>query len=399
MRALRSVNPSAALVALGILTAAIYAGIVYLFPLLAYGFATKSYDLEKLSRGREWAAGFYVAGLLLVFAVFAAAFFLVRRMQRPLWPVVGFGLLFALILVWIYPITAIDIFYYVLQGRQEVIYGLNPLSIPASQVPGDPLVPLVGEWSAFPSPYGPIWGVLSTAVVRLGFAGPVDGSLAFKAIALAVYALCLLVLIWGTNRRADAVLLFAWNPLVLLEGPGHGHNDLLMITVAALALILWEKRHWWAAAVLVLALAAAIKIPVAILGPLLLASILRQQLAWPRRMLVFGIAALLSATTMLIAYIPYWPPWESMAVLSKMFANQHTYTIVSLFWLGLLKLQVGPPFSEVPRSVGTLVFVAGYLFLLRQVWLDRMKLYEAGFWAFFCMCIRQPVTGSGTLSG
>jgi len=41
-----------------------------------------------------------------------------------------------------------------------------------------------------------------------------------------------------------ALLLFAWNPLVLLQGPAHAHNDLLMITVATLALVLWRCRLW-----------------------------------------------------------------------------------------------------------------------------------------------------------
>ena len=134
-------------------------------------------------------------------------------------------------------------------------------------------------------------------------------------------------------------MLFAWNPLVLLQGPGHAHNDLLMITVAALAFVLWEKRRWWAAAVIVLALAAAIKIPVLLLGPLLLVSILRRQPSWSRRVLVFGAATLLGATTLLLAFVPYWPPWESLAGLPRLFASQRTYAIVSLVWLGLAKLQ------------------------------------------------------------
>jgi len=380
---LRTVNPPVAFALLGLLTAAVYAGIVYLYPLTVFGVATRPYDLEQLSRGRPWAAGFYVVGLLTVFAAFAAAAWLVRRMRRPLAPVVGFGVLFALILVWIYPVTAIDVFYYVLQGRQEVIYDLNPLVEPASQVPNDPLVPFVGEWSTFPSPYGPIWGVVSATVVRLGFVGPIDGALAFKAIALAVYGLCLLLLIWGTNGNAVAVLLFAWNPLVLLQGPGHAHNDLAMIAVAAAALVIWEKRRWWAAAIVVLALAASIKIPVLILGPLLLVSILRAEPTWRRRSGVFGAAVLLGAATLVIAFVPYWPPWVSLAGLPKVYASQHTYAIVSLVWLGLMNLHVGSPWVEGPRVLGLLVLLAGYGYLLRQVWLGRMALYAAGFWAFF----------------
>ena len=169
MRTLRAVKPNRRLPCLGVTTAFVYASIVYLYPLFAYRAATRAYDLEQLSAGRAWAAGIYVRGAAHCVRCVRRCFFLVPRLRRPLGAVVGFGLLFAFILIWIYPITAIDVFYYVLQGRQEVIYGLNPLSMPASLVPGDPLVPFVGEWSAFPSPYGPLWGVLSALVVRLGF--------------------------------------------------------------------------------------------------------------------------------------------------------------------------------------------------------------------------------------
>src|SRR3954447_19753249 len=91
MKLLRSLNPSALLVGLGLLTAAAYAAITYLFPLTLAGVATRAYDMEQYSRGREWAAGVYVGGLLLAFGAFAAAFFVVRRVRRPLPLVVGFG--------------------------------------------------------------------------------------------------------------------------------------------------------------------------------------------------------------------------------------------------------------------------------------------------------------------
>ena len=51
MKVLRSFNPSAVLVGLGLLMAAFYAGIAYLFPLGLAGTTTRGYDLEQLSRG------------------------------------------------------------------------------------------------------------------------------------------------------------------------------------------------------------------------------------------------------------------------------------------------------------------------------------------------------------
>lgn len=385
MRRLRAINPTVALVALGVFSAAFYAAIVYLFPLIVYAVATRPYDMEQLSRGgREWAAIFYAVGLLLVFGAFALAMPLVKRARHGLAWTIGFGVLFALILYWLYPITAIDVFYYVLQGRQEVIYNLNPLIQPASLVPTDPLVPFVGEWSTFPSPYGPIWGVLSAAVVRLGFSGTVNGPLAFKAIAVVLFIISIFVLAWGANRKAEAVMLFAWNPMILLEGPAHAHNDLMMITLAVLALVVWEKKRWWAPAVILLALGVAIKIPVVLLGPLLFVAVLRAQPTWSRRIWIGLAMIVLGAAVTLLSYLPYWPPWETVAGLAKMYSSQRTYTIVATIWLGLSKIHVGPPYStDYPRLAGTAILAVSYLMILWQLWVGKLKLYEAGFWALF----------------
>lgn len=377
-------KPSAVLIALGLISAAAYAAITCLFPLTLASGATRAYDLEQFSRGREWAAGVYVAGLLAVFACFAAAFFVVDRVRRPLPLILGFGFLFALILIWLYPVTAIDAFYYVLQGREEVLHGLNPLAVPAAQVPLDPLLPLIGEWKNMPSPYGPLWGMISATVVRLGFGGAVDGVLAFKLLALATFAACLLLLLWGVGRNAKAILLFAWNPLVLLQGPAHAHNDLLMIAVAALALALWVKRRWWAAAIFVLALAASIKAPALLLAPPLLVAILRTEHSWRRRVWIACASAGIGAATMLLAYLPYWPITDSLAGLIQAFATGRTYTLLSLLRLGLGRLNVPPPYDALgPRLLGLLVFHACYLVLLWRVWRGRMGLYTAGFWTFF----------------
>ena len=384
MKRLRSIPPTAAFISLGLISAAAYAAITYLFPLTLASGATRAYDLEQLARGREWAAGVYVVGLLAAFAAFAAAFFVIDRVRRPLPLVLGFSLFFALILIFVYPVTAIDVFYYVLQGREEVLHGLNPLAVPAAEVPLDPLLPFIGEWKNMPSPYGPLWGVFSAAVVRLGFAGAVDGPLVFKLLALAAFGACLLLLLWGVERNAAALLLFAWNPLVLMQGPAHAHNDLLMIVVAALALALWVKRRWWAAAIVVLALAASIKAPALLLAPPLLAAILREQQGWQRRIWIVVASAASGAAIMLVAYLPYWPLSESLSGLLQAFATGRTYTLLSLLRLGLGKLSVPPPYDSLgPRLLGLLVFHACYLVLLWRVWRGRIGLYTASFWAFF----------------
>jgi len=384
MKSLRSLNPTVLLICLGVITAAAYAAIVYLFPLSLVVGASRPYDLEQFSRGRQWAAGVYVVGLLLAFGAFAAAFPLVARIRKPLPLILGFGLLFALILFWIYPVTAIDVFAYVLQGRLEVLHHLNPLTAVASQAPTDPLLPFIGEWKDTPSPYGPLWALIASGIVRLGFMGTVDGVLVFKLLALITYAGGLLIVLWGARRSPAALLLFAWNPLVLLQGPAHAHNDLLMIVTACLGLVLWERRRWWAAGVLLITVGALVKAPALLLGPILLIAVLRREPSWGRRVLVFGATAVLGLAVVAVAYLPYWPPWESMIGLAQAFATQKTYTLLSLVRLSLTRLGVPAPYDfQGPRLFGLLVFHVCYLTLLWRVWKGRKGTYTAAFWTFF----------------
>ena len=55
-----------------------------------------------------------------------------------------------------------------------------------------------------------------------------------KGVALVSYFVCVLFIAAILQRVAPkralaGTLLFAWNPLILLEGVANGHNDLLML--------------------------------------------------------------------------------------------------------------------------------------------------------------------------
>jgi len=61
----------------------------------------------------------------------------------------------------------------------------------------------------------------------------------------------------GCNPSLIALTFFAWNPLILMQGPGNGHNDMVFMALMVLGIILWQRKLWWgAAAVLTLAVLA-----------------------------------------------------------------------------------------------------------------------------------------------
>lgn len=181
--------------------------------------------------GVALATALATAGLFLLYAL---AYRLCRgRDERRLWIVVlAFALLFALANFFVAPITSLDLYDYIARGRITALYGGNPYVHAPEKYPGDPMTDYV-SWRSTTSAYGPLWEALSALLVRLAGNSLWSNMLAQKALALAAYLLSLLLLAitlrhTAPQRTLAATLLFAWNPLVLMEGLGNGHNDMLM---------------------------------------------------------------------------------------------------------------------------------------------------------------------------
>lgn len=137
------------------------------------------------------------------------------------------------------PLSLTDVFNYINYARMEVIHHLNPYStIPALEPHGDPSFAL-SNWHGLFSPYGPLFTIMTFALVPLGVAG---SFWAMKAI-LVASSLAIAALIWRCARLVGRdpvqVLIFtSLNPIVLVWGLGGDHNDFLMVLFIVLALYL-----------------------------------------------------------------------------------------------------------------------------------------------------------------
>ena len=367
----------------GVACELIYLVYILLYPLTVYGHADRPFDLEQLSRSRPWMALVYTVGLAALFLIFWEALRVTRQVRVSLWLVMGFGLLFGFTLIWLYPVTATDLFQYVLRARVRVVYGANPMITPPSTFPNDPLLPFAGEWGNALSPYGPAWELLAEGIAWLGPRNAVSGALAYKCIALVAYLACTGLLAWGARGDAHALLFFAWNPLVLLQGLGNGHNDILMLAWALLALLVWERKRLWVPAVAAMALAVLTKASAALLAPLLMVVVLRAQKGWGRRIGVLAGAGALAAGLFLLAYLPFWPPWESLRGVVAEFSNRYTYTIAALLRMLLRLITSDSIAREIPRTAGRLIMAGVYVWTLVRLWRGRVQLAEAGFIAYF----------------
>jgi hypothetical protein len=128
------------------------------------------------------------------------------------------------------PLALTDLFNYINYGRMEVVHHLNPYtSIPILEPHDDPSYAL-SNWHQLLSPYGPLFTILTFAVVPLGVAA----SFWVLKVLLAAASLGTIALVWRCAQLLGrdplkAIVLVGLNPIVLVWGLGGDHNDFLMV--------------------------------------------------------------------------------------------------------------------------------------------------------------------------
>jgi alpha-1,6-mannosyltransferase len=246
--------------AIGFIELGLAAGVVYLVAL--YGFAQRNATR--------------VTTILLIFAAIA--------FRAPLWPME--------------PTLSDDLQRYRWEGKVQAA-GWNPYAI----APKDPRLEGLRDryyeimpGRELPAIYPPATELLFLATWKF-FPGPT----AFKTPFAAADILVLLLLSWMFRREADRdfrLAIYAWNPLVIVEFAGSGHNDVLALLgiVGGLALV----KKWPSIASVPVTLGAMAKVFPAVLLPVWI-----RRAAWPGKRAgwrAVGIAAVAA----LLVLVPYW---------------------------------------------------------------------------------------------
>jgi hypothetical protein len=192
----------------------------------------------------------YVAAMIALHIVYLGALiYTIRRARRSDGDtssdrqvgklVLGIGVACAIVLLWSYPLFSQDVFDYLFHTHEWVRYGASPFTHVPSQFSFDSLYPYV-SWTEAPSPYGPVWILLTAPLSWLAGSDLFANLVLFKGLSVLCYAgsAFLLYLTLGKalpRYRVAGTLLFAWNPLVLMEFGSSGHNDIVMVFFAILA--------------------------------------------------------------------------------------------------------------------------------------------------------------------
>lgn len=362
------------------------------FPLAQLYRTTPPVDYTKLTNYS--ASGFfaYVAGLVVLFGLYIWAIRLTAPAanpegQRTGGPAISFrfifiaGAILAVILIFSYPLTAIDLFIYAIRTRGWALYDLNPLATAPQTLPStDPWLGLAAEWVDAPSPYGPLWEWLSLAAFYLSGGDFLRHLFALKIVAMLAYLGCAWLVYQILQRlqpgwAAAGTIAFAWNPLVLLESVQNGHNDIVMIFFVLAAMWVMAGGKFSLKSVLLgcffLALSILVKFVTIIIVPFLLLAMTTQVTTWTKRLAVMLGYGLLISVLIVGPTLPLWPGWDNWAVLQA--GSGAGRSLLALLVLGLKEVW-GVNFAfDFSRNLLLGLFGLIYLYFLWQTVLNRYK--------------------------
>jgi len=292
--------------------------------------------------------------------------------------------LFGLTLLFQPALFSDNVFTYIFSGRILTIYHADPLNTAPIQFPFDPYLRWVGSGRYTPNIYGPLWLFISSLLVSIGN-GPVATLLLFKGVGLLSHFInCLLV--WAIlgkiapGRRLPGTLLYAWNPLAVIELAGSGHNEGILLTILLLATFLYVqgKGRWHEIGVLVaLGLAMSMNLIVLLIAPLFTWYLVRAERNVSRAFWGFCWRTLLGQGLVIPIYLQFWHGASTFfAITSAIDMQYYVHSPLGLLagpshWLFSLIAQWSqfPPVMQ-PTTASDVTLRASAIFIFALIYLD-----------------------------
>lgn len=297
----------------------------------------------------------FLSLVALAFAIYAIGVWCIQRysqqtihrrstqIMRCIW--VG-TIISGLALVFTPAMLSHDTFVYAGYGRLITVYHENPYFVTLSTHPQDPFTRL-DDWNNAPAAYGPVWLIVSALGSLIAGNQPLAYILLYRLLGLGTHLLNILLVSTALNasgysRRTilQGTLLYAWNPLALIESSLGAHMDVAMVTLILSGLLCWTQKEQKQAALLpniraslpsllCFTLAALIKFTTMPLIALFLALLARKiyaehvssekhnKLQWQMALRTIVIGGFVSAGCALIFYTPFWIGYSPRAILNS----------------------------------------------------------------------------------
>ncbi|HQX62223.1 MAG TPA: polyprenol phosphomannose-dependent alpha 1,6 mannosyltransferase MptB [Thermomicrobiales bacterium] len=367
-------SSAAALVALGGLGVGMIVPAMYLarrYPLAPH--ANELTDLGKLSGYTHASFWRFVVILLVWFICYTAGILVARRCeQRAAFAVTLVAAAVAgLLLVTMYPVNATDMAMYAARSRLFTTYHVDPIAVTPDTFSSDPWMRLVSpEWSGHTSPYGPLWTLIAAPITWLAGDNLLRALLGFKLLAFNCYLATgwLIAKAFAARqdaRPASAALVYLWNPLVLWEAIGNGHNDAVVALLLVAAMAAWLRgRHLWVIPALVAAV--LLKYVAVILLPLALVAVVTEARKNGTLRRVLAGSTIVSVGIVVVALAPFY----DLAAIRESVQSQGAFFATSPASVAIHWLQSRVAEQTVFRAVQAIGLAAVGATML--VWLRRI---------------------------
>lgn len=293
---------------------------------------------------RPLSTGLYLSILLLLFTFYAIFIKIAgtgKLSSKDVWRLIC---IVSAVLLFSYNAFSYDLFNYIFDAKIFTHYHLNPYLYKALDFPTDPMLSFM-HWTHRTYPYGPVWLLATVPLSFAGFQYFLPTFFLFKLFTVAcflgtVYFLDKTLQILFPKERVFGLVLFALNPLVLIETLVSGHNDMFMMFLAVLAFyFLVTKRFPQAFSALILSI--GVKFATAFLFPVFLyaffATIFHKKFSWKT---VFFVSAFLMGIAVIFAALrTTFQPWYILfalpfgAYLGRKYYIVFPTVILSLFVL------------------------------------------------------------------
>ena len=332
---------------------------------------------------RPLSTDLYILILILLFGYyiyFLRQAFLKKLKPKIIWLLIIFT---SVVLAFSYNAFSYDIFNYIFDAKIITHYHLNPYFHKALDFPGDPMLSFM-QWTHRTYPYGPIWLALTTPLSFIGHNIFLVTFFLFKFLSAGFY-LGSSYLIWKISERILPqfkdfnLVLFALNPLTVIELLVSAHNDGAMLFFALLAVYLFLSGKKLFGIVIAL-ISSQIKIPTAAIIPILGLGFVPQIKLEPRKIILFSLGAMIAALCYVLTKMEM-QPWYFLWILPFACLLKPNKYIVSLllgFSFGLLLRYVPFLYSGnwnglAPQIKGTVSLMAPAVFVAITWMFSKLK--------------------------
>lgn len=224
-----------------------YSLFLLLFTIFSYAFIDPNLIyLKKIYTGFAFdntfiTTAFYVFFIFSFFIFYFLFLFLLKKSKISLKNIKFLIAITVGTLLLSYPaMLSYDIFNYIATAKTLFFYHENPYIVMPIEFINDPLLLFMHAANKV-ALYGISWITLTSIPHFFGFGNFILTLFTFKLFVLIFY-IAVILLIWKISRNLFSVVLFALNPLVIIETLVSGHNDIVMMFLVLFSFFLIMQK-------------------------------------------------------------------------------------------------------------------------------------------------------------